>query len=162
LAPGTLRLLEDEAVPQYLGAKKMSLHQTGFQEVLATATMLGQYPEQLLLIGVQPENIDDFGGSLTPLCQSRIAPAINAALSWLLQRGVQAQARSAPLPATQLLAGAEINRQTYESQRPSSNQACRLGDERVLNSQRYQLQYRPQVLAEDGVISCDVDHRGKY
>jgi hydrogenase maturation protease len=35
LAPGTLKLIEDGEVPRFMGAKKMSLHQTGFQEVLA-------------------------------------------------------------------------------------------------------------------------------
>ncbi len=44
LAPGSLKLVEDEDVPKFLGAKKMSLHQTGFQEVLATAELLGKAP----------------------------------------------------------------------------------------------------------------------
>jgi hydrogenase maturation protease len=30
-----LRLMRDNDVPQYMGAKKVSMHQTGFQEVLA-------------------------------------------------------------------------------------------------------------------------------
>ncbi|PKO55433.1 MAG: HyaD/HybD family hydrogenase maturation endopeptidase, partial [Betaproteobacteria bacterium HGW-Betaproteobacteria-19] len=37
LEPGTMRLVEDGEVPRFMGAKKMSLHQTGFQEVLASA-----------------------------------------------------------------------------------------------------------------------------
>ena len=39
LAPGTLKVVENEDVPRFLGAKKMSLHQTGFQEVLMLATL---------------------------------------------------------------------------------------------------------------------------
>jgi len=54
LAPGTLKLIENEAVPRFMGAKKMSLHQTGFQEVLSLAQLTEQYPEQVLLIGCQP------------------------------------------------------------------------------------------------------------
>jgi hydrogenase maturation protease len=42
LAPGTLKLIENDEVPRFMGAKKMSLHQTGFQEVL----MLAQLTEQ--------------------------------------------------------------------------------------------------------------------
>ena len=34
LEPGTLKIVEDDEVPKFTGAKKMSLHQTGFQEVL--------------------------------------------------------------------------------------------------------------------------------
>ena len=34
LEPGTLKTVENDEVPRFMGAKKMSLHQTGFQEVL--------------------------------------------------------------------------------------------------------------------------------
>ncbi|MDU1806698.1 MAG: HyaD/HybD family hydrogenase maturation endopeptidase, partial [Bradyrhizobium sp.] len=37
LAPGELKLVRDDEVPRFTGAKKMSLHQTGFQEVLSAA-----------------------------------------------------------------------------------------------------------------------------
>ena len=83
LEPGTLKLIEGDSVPKYLGAKKMSLHQTGFQEVLAMAEMLGSYPEHILLVGVQPVQLDDYGGSLRPEIKARIQPALEAALTWL-------------------------------------------------------------------------------
>ncbi len=51
LAPGTLMLVRDDEVPRFLGTKKMSLHQTGFQEVLSLAQLTGHYPAQVLLIG---------------------------------------------------------------------------------------------------------------
>ena len=53
LAPGTLKLVENDEVPRFLGAKKMSLHQTGFQEVLSLAQLTGRYPREVLLIGCQ-------------------------------------------------------------------------------------------------------------
>ena len=40
LEPGTLRTYAGERIPAYLSAKKMSLHQNSFSEVLA----LGRYP----------------------------------------------------------------------------------------------------------------------
>ena len=64
LEPGTIKLIEGDDVPKFMGAKKMSLHQTGFQEVLAMAEMLGDYPDHLLLVGVQPVQLEDYGGSL--------------------------------------------------------------------------------------------------
>lgn len=62
LPPGTLRVVRDDEVPQFMGAKKMSLHQVGFQETLAAAQLTNQYPAKLTLIGVQPEELDDYGG----------------------------------------------------------------------------------------------------
>ena len=161
LPGGTLKLIEDEAVPNYLGAKKVSLHQTGFQEVLAMAEMLGTYPERILLAGVQPVQIEDFGGSLDPLTKAQIEPAIDAALSWLAELGIEARKRAEPLPKEQSIAGGEIDLERYESDRPEATDACRVGDERVLKSDRYRVGYRPQAL-DPGAVSVDVDHRGKY
>ena len=92
LPPATLKRIENDDVPNFLGAKKMSLHQTGFQEVLAMAQMLGAYPKHLLLIGVQPEELDDYGGSLRPGVKAQIQPAIDMALTYLQ---VSALARNA-------------------------------------------------------------------
>ena len=45
-APGTLHEVVGAEVPRFMGAKKMSLHQTGFQEVLAAADLTGKLPEE--------------------------------------------------------------------------------------------------------------------
>ena len=62
LGPGELQVIRGKQVPSYMGAKKVSMHQTGFQEVLASAALLGGGPSQLTLIGVQPVELDDYGG----------------------------------------------------------------------------------------------------
>src|SRR5262249_15054627 len=129
LAPGTIKLISGDQVPAFLGAKKMSLHQTGFQEVLAMAQMLGDYPEHLLLIGVQPEQLEDFGGSLTPLVKAQIEPAIAAALDYLAGFGIVPVPRTVPGAAP--LTG-EMALDRYETERPDESAACRFGDERVL------------------------------
>ena len=161
LPGGTLKLIEDDAVPNYLGAKKVSLHQTGFQEVLAMAEMLDTYPERILLVGVQPVQIEDFGGSLHPEVKACIEPAIDAAVNWLAELGVELVRRDEPLPVSESIAGSEIDMQHYEAERPTSNEACRVGDERVLRSPEFKVGYRPQTVKGDA-ISVDVDHRGKY
>jgi hydrogenase maturation protease len=161
LPPGTLKLIEGDAVPKYLGAKKMSLHQTGFQEVLAMAEMLGDYPQHILLVGVQPVQLEDFGGSLHPELKACIHPAIGAALAWLGNHGIRATLRARPLAEIRSLAGAEINMVRYESERPSESDACRVGDARVLASGDYTVTPRPHRLEADA-LSVDVDHRGKY
>ncbi len=161
LPPGTLKLIEGADVPHYMGAKKMSLHQTGFQEVLAMAEMLGRYPDHLLLVGVQPLQLEDYGGSLRPETKARIVPAMEAALAWLGHLDIHAKARDVPLPESQSLVGAEIVMARYENERPSATQACRVGDDRVLTSDKYEVAYRPHPIDGD-ILAVDVDHRGKY
>jgi len=128
-APGTLKIVEDEAVPAFMGAKKMSLHQTGFQDVIATAKLLGRCPARLLLIGCQPEEIEDYGGGLRPRTAAQIAPAVEIALTRLRARGV------APLrgPGAQGdIAVPVLRRDAYEAGRPDARAACRVGDARFL------------------------------
>ena len=76
--------------------------------------------------------------------------------------GVNPSKRSQPLPSEQSLAGREVNLEHYEKHRPSADQACRIGDERVLKSPDFQVVYRPHPVDPENSISCDVDHRGKY
>ncbi len=95
LEPGTLHSAEGEAVPQYGAAKKMSMHQTGFHEVLAAARLTGRLPQRMALIGVQPECIEDFGGSLRPRIEARIPEAIARALKVLETWGIRGRERSA-------------------------------------------------------------------
>lgn len=131
LAPGVLQRVEGADVPKFLGAKKMSLHQTGFQEVLALADLLGEAPSHLLLVGVQPEALEDFGGSLRPCVKAQIEPAIAVALTYLAGFGVLPLGAAAPAPAAERPHPA-LDLGAYEAGRPSPAAACRNGDARVL------------------------------
>ncbi|WP_041642892.1 HyaD/HybD family hydrogenase maturation endopeptidase [Azoarcus olearius] len=129
LEPGTLRLVEDDEVPRFMGAKKMSLHQTGFQEVIASAALLAQCPQSMLLIGVQPVELEDFGGSLRPAVRARVDEAVAIAAARLREWGFPLQARqdeAAPL------ADAALQMQRYEAGRPPEDLACRIGDIRFM------------------------------
>lgn len=127
LEPGTLKIVENDEVPQFMGAKKMSLHQTGFQDVIATAQLMGYCPEQLLLIGCQPEELEDYGGGLRDQIAARIDPAIEIALERLRGWGIVARKGSGD---QSLLADASIMRDAYEEGRPDAASACRTGDDR--------------------------------
>ncbi len=162
LEPGEMKLIEGDDVPKFMGVKKMSLHQTGFQEVLMMADMLQRYPNHLLLVGVQPVDLEDFGGSLREKTRQQIDPAIAAAINWLKQFDIHASKRAEPLSSEHTLAGEEVHINNYENLRPSAQQASRTGDDRVLKSKDYHVQYKPHPLDPDLAISCDVDHRGKY
>lgn len=131
LPPGTMKLVEGDEVPAFMGAKKMSLHQTGFQEVLAMAQLTGQYPARLLLVGVQPVELDDYGGSLRPAVKAQIAPAVAAAIDYLQALGIQPVTRMQPLSHSELTTP-ELALDNYEGERPSEEDACRVGDERFL------------------------------
>lgn len=129
LAPGVMNVVEGAEVPSFLGAKKMSLHQTGFQDVIATATLMGYCPQTLILIGCQPEELEDYGGGLRDVVAAQIGPAIEIALEKLRGLGV----KSVPGQGdASLLADAAILRGAYEAGRPSATEACRIGDERFL------------------------------
>lgn len=132
LAPGTLKRVKNEDVPKFMGAKKMSLHQTGFQEVLALAELTGRCPERMLLIGVQPVELEDYGGSLRPAVKAQIDPAIAMALDYLAGFNIVPVLRKEPLPDQSSLNSPALNIEQYENQRPSEQDACRVGDERFL------------------------------
>ncbi len=155
LPGGSLKRIEGDNVPKFLGCKKVSLHQTGFQEVLAMAQMLGDYPQHLLLVGVQPVELEDFGGSLRPQVKAQIQPAIDLAIEYLSSFSIQVERRAKPLSTDVIAAGAISDIEFYESGRPSEQQAYRYGDERVIKSKDFRLHYQPEPI--DGV-DIPVDH----
>ncbi|MBP2301069.1 HyaD/HybD family hydrogenase maturation endopeptidase [Azospirillum picis] len=129
LPSGTRQIFRGDHVPAFLGAKKMSLHQTGFQEVLASAMLLGRCPPTLILVGVQPECLEDYGGGLTATVAAQVGPAAELVRAVLRDEfGVEAE----PCAGQIGLASAAVARDAYEGGRPSAEDACRIGDPRVL------------------------------
>ena len=127
LEPGTMKIVRGDEVPAFMGAKKMSLHQTGFQEVISTAQLMGYCPATLTLIGCQPEELEDYGGGLRDVVAAQIDPAIAVALADLAAVGI------VPRPGRgddSLLADPAIQRDAYETGRPDAQSACRTGDDR--------------------------------
>lgn len=128
LEPGTMKIVRDDEVPSFMGAKKMSLHQTGFQDVIATAQLMGQCPARLMLIGVQPVELEDYGGGLRDRVAACIPTAIEIALKELNDRyGIQLTPRTDDAP---IINDRAIARNAYEGGRPSADTACRTGDSR--------------------------------
>jgi hydrogenase maturation protease len=56
-APGSLVRLQDEEIMPAL-AVKLSLHQAGLRELLATSRLLGTHPPVVVLWGIEPGSID--------------------------------------------------------------------------------------------------------
>ena len=129
LPPGTIQVIDDDRVPRFLGAKKMSLHQTGFQEVLMLAQLTGRYPRAVRLIGCQPEEIEDYGGSLRPRTKTAMETALGLAVRTLGEWGAHVEEIGDGAPAS---TGDALSMAAYEADRPDAEAACRLGDSRFL------------------------------
>jgi hydrogenase maturation protease len=130
LPPGTLCVLRDDEVPVWSDTM-MSLHQTTFQELLSLARLRERFPRRITLIGVQPEVLDDLGGSLSPRVRARIDEALALAATELAAWGVPATQRDQACADT--LKSSALSLHAYEGERPSAAQACRVGDARFLN-----------------------------
>jgi len=133
LAPGALRVLRGREVPAWAGTK-MSLHQQSFQELLAVADLQGRFPPKLTLIGVQPERLADFGGSLSDCVRQRLPLVAELAALELSGWGFAAQPRAGAAP--ERLNAEALALMAYESGRPAETEACRIGDARMLNRRR--------------------------
>jgi hydrogenase maturation protease len=130
LPPGTLRVLRDEEVPAW-GRTKLSPHQLGFNDILALAQLRGRGPEKIVAIGVQPDTLDDFGGSLTDPVRNRLPEAVALAAAELAAWGFPGAPR-APDAVFEPLNASALDLARYETERPSEADALRTGDPRVL------------------------------
>ena len=119
LPAGSLRLIDDADVPRYLTAKKMSLHQTNFQDVLALAALSGRQPTRMRLVGVQPLDLESYGGSLSGPVDGQIDAAIAAGIAFLAEAGFRAEALPCG-PDADPLGPASVARQPYEWGRPQA------------------------------------------
>jgi len=130
LEPGSLRVLRGGEIAATLGIGKMSLHQAGLVEVLSLAALSGRVPEETVVVGVQPLELADFGGSLSEPVRERLTEAVSLALAILAGWGHAGAAREGapaePLQAPSLALDA------YEAGRPGETEVCRVGDARFL------------------------------
>ena len=129
-APGTVRILRGDDITLW-ASTKISPHQQGFNDLLCSAALLGKTPERIAVVGVQPERLDDYGGSLSDTIRSKIPLALELARAELTALGFAPEARAAD-EAVPPLDVAPVAIDAYETGRPSALDACRTGDERFL------------------------------
>ena len=118
MEPATLKLVRGDDVPCFMGAKKVSMHQAGFQEVLASADLTGALPAELALVGVQPKLLNDYGGSLTDAVRGRIDEAIEVACQVLREWDIEPLHREKPLSGCEQIGPVALDMQEYELGRP--------------------------------------------
>ncbi len=85
--PGTVARLEGEEVPAALSLK-YSPHQMGVSDLLAAARLMGRYPAELILWGIQPASLD-VGLELSPAVAAQVETVIQNVLAELQRWGIQ-------------------------------------------------------------------------
>lgn len=82
MRPGSLTIKRDSGVPVWLAARKLSVHQNNFSEVLALARLKKTLPQEIILIGAQPVDLS-YGAGLTDTIKSQIPEALTLGLQQL-------------------------------------------------------------------------------
>jgi hydrogenase maturation protease len=84
----------------------------------------------VLLIGCQPEELEDYGGSLRPTVRRAMDDALALGLDALRRWGARPVPRTTPLTVRECITFAELELARYEDERPPEDVACRSGDAR--------------------------------
>jgi hydrogenase maturation protease len=137
--PGELIVARDDEIPGIMGAGKMSLHQVGMNDILASLELLNHKPAHFTVVGIKPVELADYGGTLTEKVQSQLPAALQLGIDELRRWGVEVHKRTGEVVPRDVVISA-LARERYESGRPSAEVACRVGDERFLNIRAAQLQ----------------------
>lgn len=90
-APGTVVCLTGKEVPVFFRSK-LSPHQVSICDVLASLEFAGAAPRDLVLVGVEPANLD-LGTTLSPAIEARVPDMVERAVAELAARGVRLAAR---------------------------------------------------------------------
>jgi len=128
--PGSLLVARDAEVPRFMTGSKMSLHQAGMNDILASLELLNHRPEHFTVIGIKPVVLADYGGSLTEPVQKQVPVALELGLAELARWGAPGSRRTTGESRDVMISA--LARQRYEAERPSAAVARRDGDERFL------------------------------
>ena len=89
--PGSFRIIQGDDVRLYF-QEKVSLHEMGIQEVLASLVVMEKPIAEIVVIGVVSVSLD-IGLDLTPLVASRIDEAVTSVIRQLHDWGLECTAR---------------------------------------------------------------------
>jgi hydrogenase maturation protease len=77
--PGTLLRIEGEDVPSFFRTR-LSPHQIGLPDVLASLEFLGAQPKKMVILGVQPQTME-LGMELTPVVAAQVPALVSQVLA---------------------------------------------------------------------------------
>ena len=89
--PGSFRIIQGDDVRLYF-QEKVSLHEMGIQEVLASLVVMEKPIAEIVVIGVVPQSLE-ISLDLTPLVASRIDEATDSVIRHLHDWGLECSAR---------------------------------------------------------------------
>ncbi len=92
-APGSIVKLSDEQVPVFFRTK-LSPHQIGLSDVLATLELIGEQPGSITVIGVEPVSLET-SMTLSPQVEARLPEVVDLVRAELRRLGVDVRH---PLP----------------------------------------------------------------
>lgn len=90
--PGTLVRLANDDVPVYFGMR-ISPHQLGLSEVLATLELSGEQPAEVIVLGMVPQSLE-MCLELSDLIRERLDSLVEAAVAELTRLGFAPGAKS--------------------------------------------------------------------
>ncbi len=88
--PGTLYRLEGKDLPKGLRAKQ-SAHDSDLVEALNLCSLLDEEPKSVVVVGVEPENIQPFGLELTETVAARVDELVLRVVDELKMLGIEPQ-----------------------------------------------------------------------
>ncbi len=77
--PGTVRVMEDEAMDRYLGKAHLSVHEVGLSDLMDMSRLSDHLPVRRALVGIEPMSLD-WGDAPSP----EVAPAVEVAARLVL------------------------------------------------------------------------------
>jgi hydrogenase maturation protease len=89
-APASIVRLADEQVPVFFKTK-LSPHQIGLSDVLATLAFIGEAPGGVTVIGVEPVSLET-GMALSPQVEARLPELMDLLVTELREQGVVVRA----------------------------------------------------------------------
>jgi hydrogenase maturation protease len=85
--PGEIVIWQKEEIPYFI-APKMTVHQVSLAEVLHWAKFRGKYPQDIVVVGIQPKCLD-WGTKLSEEVRNSLPAALHEVLSILKKWGVK-------------------------------------------------------------------------
>ena len=80
--PGTVKVFRSDAMVDYLSGNRQSVHEVSLTDLLDIARLTDSLPEQMCLVGIEPESLD-WGGQPSDLVRLSVEPAIEEILTIL-------------------------------------------------------------------------------
>lgn len=85
--PGTIYKFKGEEIPHQI-IEKLSIHELNFSDILNLAKLRGKYPEELVIIGIEPKSLE-IGLELSEEVKSNYEKLLNEVLDQLREWGVE-------------------------------------------------------------------------